>query len=478
MASHFRKIIDRFVPEAMLADESDALMARTFVMLHLIGPAMGHAVTVFLAYTATTIALPFWTIEALVLSFFLIPMVLKRTGSLDAAAIVSVQMLVFLSLFGSYFFGGISSPFLPWFLIAMVLGFFFLANRPRLVIAGVGAQLFVFFATRALAGEFPAQIATENLHRANLVSISAALIYMTILSLYYERVMRISAKLEEEAIDQRHKIETLRNAMEVAEEASKRKSIFLAKMSHQLRTPLNAVIGYTEMLRDTFEDQPGAQRKMDDLNRIHKAGRHLLALVDNVVDLSSIEANRIEVTTEPVAIAALIDEVVATASPLIKKRENNLIVRIQSDLGIYNLDALKLRQSILNLLSNAARFTTKGVIVLSVTREVGERGDKLVINVEDNGIGIARNALERIFADFSQADQSTRNNFGGTGLGLALTKRFCEMMGGTIRVNSEPNIGSIFSIAIPVVRDAPQNDQRDVNRVDTDHRDINNRQAA
>ncbi len=444
------KIIDWFIPLAIRETESDRLMARTFVLLHLLGPAMGHSVTYFLWQTPAGATWQFWCTEAMVASFFGIPFMLRHWGSMRAAAITSVQMLVGLSLFGSFFFGGISSPFLPWFLIAMVLGFFYLSDSVKHVLIGVAFQLVGFFGIRVWLGGFPTILPIESLKYATLLSIVAALAYMTLLTLYYETVMRISVKVEQEAIEQRGKLVALREAMEAAELASKRKSIFLAKMSHELRTPLNAVIGYTEMLRENFEEQANAGRKMEDLDRIHTAGRHLLALVDDVIDLNSIEANRIELVTQPVEVASLINEVMATASPLIGKRDNRIVVNMPEDLGILELDALKLRQSILNLLSNAAKFTTKGMIMLTVLRKQTDQGDVMLLEVTDNGIGISPEGLSRLFTDFSQAESDTSSKFGGTGLGLALTKRFCEMMGGTIDVRSERGVGTSFTIEIPI----------------------------
>jgi signal transduction histidine kinase len=242
----------------------------------------------------------------------------------------------------------------------------------------------------------------------------------------------------------------LHEAMETAELASKRKSIFLAKMSHELRTPLNAVIGYAEMLRETFEDQANSGRKMQDLERIHAAGRHLLALVNNVIDLSSIEANRLEVSSEPVQVASLINEVISTASPLVAKRDNRMVLNMPEDLGTIELDALKLRQSLLNLLSNAAKFTTKGTIMLTVIKRSTDKGDWLTLEVTDNGIGMTPEGLAKIFENFSQAEHDTANRFGGTGLGLALTKRFCQMMGGSIEVRSQRGVGTSFTIDIPI----------------------------
>ena len=452
MQKSIYRFIDWFIPASIRETQSDRLMARTFVLLHLVGPVMGHSVTYFLSRTAAGATWQFWATEAIVVSFLAIPLLLRLLGSLRIAAMVSVQALVGLSLFGSFFFGGISSPLLPWFLIAMVLGFFYLADSIKLTLVGVAAQLGCFVGARIAFGEFPLMIEPERLKLANTFSILAALAYMTLLCLYYETVMRISLSLEQETIDQRGKLEALREAMEAAELASKRKSIFLAKMSHELRTPLNAVIGYAEMLRETFEDQPDAGRKTKDLDRIHAAGGHLLALVNDVLDLSSIEANRVELSTQPVVLKSLVEEVIATATPLISKRDNRMVVNMPEDLGTLELDALKVRQSLLNLLSNAAKFTTKGTIMLTVVGRSGEQGESLVLEVTDDGIGIRPESLRRIFEDFRQAENDTAHRFGGTGLGLALTKRFCQMMGGTIEVRSERGVGTSFTIEIPMVR--------------------------
>jgi signal transduction histidine kinase len=434
----------------MLEGDSDRLMARTFVLLHLVGPLMGHSVTFFLAQTVAGESWQWWVTEAMVVSFFGIPFLLKLSGSMRIPAMTSVQMLVGLSLFGSFWFGGISSPLLPWFLIAMVLGFFYLAESIALVLSGIAFQIAIFIGTRFAYGHFPSLLAAEDLRWANTFSILAALAYMTMLSLFYETVMRMRLSLEQETIDQRGKLKLVREAMEAAELASKRKSIFLAKMSHELRTPLNAVIGYAEMLRETFEDRADSSRKTQDLDRIHAAGRHLLALVNNVLDLSSIEANRVELTTEPIDVTILVNEVIATASPLINKRDNRMIVEMPEPLGIIPLDALKVRQCLLNLLSNAAKFTTKGTIILKVFRQPSDKGEQLVLEVADNGIGMTPDGLKRIFQDFGQAEDDTVSQFGGTGLGLALTRRFCQMMGGNIDVRSERGVGTSFTIRIPM----------------------------
>jgi signal transduction histidine kinase len=317
------------------------------------------------------------------------------------------------------------------------------------VLIGVGAQLCLFLIARKAYGDFPMLVPLQSLWIVNLISILSALIYMTLVALYYENVMRESSALQEAADVQRKKAEELREAMLKAAQASHQKSIFLAKMSHELRTPLNAVIGYSEMLRDELEEGCDSEQKAADLDRINAAGRHLIALVNDVLDLERIEAEDQHVQNEEIDLAKLVEEVVATVAPLIKVQDNRLELQISPRLGQIVTDPLKLRQSMLNLLSNAAKFTSKGVITLTIMRRQGNGGDRIMIEVRDSGIGISKEGLQKLFQNFSQAETNTSSRYGGTGLGLALTRRFCRSMGGTVEVESEPGIGSSFKIEIP-----------------------------
>ncbi|HUO91333.1 MAG TPA: ATP-binding protein, partial [Rhizomicrobium sp.] len=287
---------------------------------------------------------------------------------------------------------------------------------------------------------------------ANLFSILAAITYTTLLSVYYEAVIRDSGALEQATRARRMQMEALGEAMQRAENASRQKSIFLAKISHELRTPLNAVIGYSEMLRDNLGADAASSQRAVDLERINAAGRHLLALVTDVLDLTRIEAHRLDVSIELVDVSQLIRDVTATAAPLVAKKHNQLQVTMPRGETIIHSDPLKLRQCILNLLSNAAKFTSHGTIALNVSKQNSEQGQRLIIEVRDTGIGMSEESLSRIFKDFSQGELDTTRKFGGTGLGLALTQRFCTLMGGTISVSSRQGQGSTFVINLP--RDA------------------------
>ncbi|NJN18838.1 MAG: PAS domain S-box protein [Oscillochloris sp.] len=243
--------------------------------------------------------------------------------------------------------------------------------------------------------------------------------------------------------------EELQRALEAAEAASKAKSIFLANMSHELRTPLNAIIGYSELLSESVDDlDPLAIRQ--DLDRINSAGRHLLSLIDDVLDISKIEAGKMELHLSETPLAPLIHDIGHAVGGLIRQNNNQLQVIYHNDPAEIWADALRVRQILLNLLGNAAKFTRNGTITLRVFPTGSDPSGTVVFEVEDTGIGIAPEQVARLFEPFTQADQSTTRRYGGTGLGLALTRRLSEMMNGSISVQSTPGAGSCFRVHLPI----------------------------
>ncbi len=251
------------------------------------------------------------------------------------------------------------------------------------------------------------------------------------------------------ALQQRDEVlEALREAKEQAEEASRVKSQFLANMSHELRTPLSAIIGITEMLLEDVTEA-GDMERAEPLGRISRAGKHLLRLISEILDLSKIEAGKVELNPETTDIAAMIDDAVATSSPLAEQNGNSIAVTCPADIGSMVIDPTRLRQILLNLMSNACKFTHDGDITIEVNRERDGEGDWVVFSVRDTGIGMPASYLNSLFKEFSQADSSTTRRYGGTGLGLAISQRLCQKMGGSINVDSKQGKGSVFRVRLP-----------------------------
>ncbi|WP_373059076.1 sensor histidine kinase [Gemmatimonas sp.] len=243
-------------------------------------------------------------------------------------------------------------------------------------------------------------------------------------------------------------------AQQKAESASRAKSMFLANMSHELRTPLNAIIGYSEMLQDDAADMtPG--EIASDLKKITGAGKHLLSLINDVLDFSKIEAGRMDLNLETVDVAALMRDVEGTVAPVVKKQGNQFVVHSEADVGSMTADPGKVRQVLLNLLSNAGKFTTNGTVTLRALRTERHGEDFLALSVEDTGVGLTREQFGRLFQAFAQADATTQRDHGGTGLGLALCRRFTLMMGGDIEVESKAGSGSTFTVMLPAKGPAP-----------------------
>ncbi|MBL8112250.1 MAG: hypothetical protein JNK60_05160, partial [Acidobacteria bacterium] len=281
-----------------------------------------------------------------------------------------------------------------------------------------------------------------------LLAAGAGLLGAGVLRLRTARLLRTKAELEGLVAERTKALEeeTARTlvAKREAEDANAAKSAFLANMTHELRTPLNAILGYSEMLEESAAEA-GHGQYLGDLEKIRTAAEHQLALVNGILDLSKIEAGRMDLHVETFEAEKLVLEAAAIVQPLVGKRGNRLVVDCAADLGQLSTDETKLRQSLFNLLSNAAKFTQKGTITL---RAEGDT-ERVVFTVSDTGIGMTPEQLSRLFTPFVQASAETSKTYGGTGLGLALTKRFAELMGGTVSAASRSGEGTTFTLRIP-----------------------------
>jgi signal transduction histidine kinase len=254
-----------------------------------------------------------------------------------------------------------------------------------------------------------------------------------------------SAELEKALFDQQMLHVLAENAQKAAEQANRTKSEFLANMSHELRTPLNAIIGYSEMLQEEAEDI-GQSEIFQDLGKIKTSGQHLLSLINDILDISKIEAGKMEVHIEEIQLSQLILELMDVVQPLCQKNQNQLVVTGYEDIPKICSDLIKLRQCLLNLLSNACKFTKNGQINL----QIGLGQSAVFFQIKDSGIGMPAEKISNLFQPFSQLDNSTTRQYGGNGLGLAITREFARMLGGDVTVTSELGRGSCFTLSLPL----------------------------
>ena len=445
-------LLDRFIPPALRADREMQQRARMFLISHIFGPFLGNTMPIYLYWLDPHPGYGLWVLGGAITIYWAFPYALKHTGAYTALALISVGNLVFIVLWGCFHYGGVSSPFVSWLVVVPLLAFLYLgpAPRPRLLVLGmITGGVSIFYLFYAAGHSFPEHVPLHALSGIGIVSTICAAAYVSMMALYYANVVASQSELEREVRDHRATAVKLREAKEEAEKADRAKSEFLAKMSHELRTPLNAVIGYSEMLLEDAAIEGGEQQGHHDLTKINSAGKHLLSLITDVLDLSKIEAGKMELFNERFDLGGLIDQLVETARPLCARNGNELIVERAGDLGEAEGDVIKLRQAVLNILSNAAKFTRDGRVVLSVGREPARGGDWLRISVRDSGIGISHDNLRKLFQNFSQAEAWTSTKYGGTGLGLALTQKLCRLMGGDVTVESELGHGSCFTVRLP-----------------------------
>ena len=445
--SSFQKLVNWFVPDHLSGDLHTRKRVQMFIISHMFGPIIATPIPVFLWFAdpAPVPQVPilaasiygFWPFLALVKLF---------PRGYTPLAMLSVLNLTFCILWGTYNYGGTSSPFLVWLVLVPLLAFMYLGSTWT-------ARIFVFsqitLGIAALYGvylysNFPENIPVENMAVAGVLSALGSNIYVFMMAAYYSSVVDSQSELIKEIDRHQYTLRELTQAKDEAERANGAKSEFLAKMSHELRTPLNAVLGYSEILLEDAE-LDGRGEQISDLQKISAAGKHLLAMVNDILDISKIEAGKMALHLEDLDLASLVNEVEATARPLAAKNTNTFVVERGANLGVIRTDATKLRQAIFNLLSNAAKFTQNGQITLSVHRV----GEWVEFAVSDTGIGISQEQQKALFSNFTQANSKIAAVYGGTGLGLSLSQNLCRLMGGKIEISSELGKGSRFTIRLP-----------------------------
>ena len=450
------QLLDWFIPPQMNTERESRQRARMFLISHFFGPFIGIVIPAYLYVLDGERGLTVNVLAASIVAFWVYPIVLRVTGRYHMLALLSVQNLLFAILWGCYFYGGVSSPFLPWLLTVPLLAFFYLGpgQWSRLAVLGLmGGNFALFYVAYLVGGSFPTQVTLESMQMLGIISTLGASGYVTMMALYYARILSSGVELETEMKGHLTTAAELRRATVEAERAGAAKAEFLAKMSHELRTPLNAVIGYSQMLlEDAHAEGDAASAK--DLEKIHGAGHHLLRLINEILDLSKIEAGKMELTAEVVDIATLLHDTVESHRGAATANGNELTLEAAPGLGSMVCDQTKVRQAISQLLSNATKFTQKGRITVAVSRTE----EQVVVAVRDTGIGIPAEIIPSLFEKFSVAEDASTSKYGGTGLGLALSLKLARLMGGDLTAESRVGEGSCFTLVLPTT--APQSAQR------------------
>jgi signal transduction histidine kinase/CheY-like chemotaxis protein len=445
------RVIDWFMPDWLRGDVQSEKRVRMFLISHLFGPFLGHPITIFMFLSDPNPYPQVLILGASISLFwgFLFAVKYLRVDY-EKLALASVQNLIFAILWGAYHYGGASSPFLAWLLVVPLLAFFYLGSTPftRLAVLAEIMLSMGAFLTAYLTDGFPIHIPVENMVIIGIISTVCASAYVFMMAIYYATIVDSQSGLIQEISRHQTTMTKLTNAKEEAEAANGAKSEFLAKMSHELRTPLNAVIGYSEILLEDAEIE-GRGEQISDLQKISAAGKHLLSMVNDILDISKIEAGKMELYLERMSLDRFVDEVEFTCRPMVAKNTNAFVVHRGENLGTIDADATKLRQAVINLLSNAAKFTQNGKVTLSVDREVIDGAGWIRIIVQDTGVGMSPDQQKSLFTNFQQANASIAAKYGGTGLGLSLSQTLCKLMGGKISVESSLHEGSSFKILLP-----------------------------
>jgi signal transduction histidine kinase len=448
------RIVDWFIPDHLLAEREMRTRARMFLISHLFGPVLGNVIPAYLFWLEPHPGATLFILALSITCFWVFPFLLKFTGRYTLLSYISVQNLLFAILWGCYFYGGASSPFLPWLVTVPLLAFFYLGASVRsccTILLQIGVSLGSFSEFYLLGGSFPTIIPLAQMQGIGVISIISASLYVAMMALFYTKILASQTEVEAEVNKHLETSAQLRAAALQAERAGIAKAAFLSNMSHELRTPLNAVIGYSEMLLEDTE-QAADPTSWADLGRIHTAGRNLLSLVNAILDLSKIDAGKMEIYRETVDLDDFAAQIETNWNRSDRNAGNSIATRLVGSRRQVHTDPTKLDKMVGALVENAIRYTKAGAIeiVIDTTHSETESGEGwLSIDVRDTGVGIAPESIPKLFDVFVNREDATASNYGSAGLGLPLCNRLCRLLDGTLSVESELGKGSTFTIRLP-----------------------------
>jgi signal transduction histidine kinase len=447
----YLRLIEYFIPDKMRGNREAENQARMFLISHSMGPILGNAVPLAVLAFNATLRIDAIVLAIFITAFWVFPFLLKAGVKYEALVLISVVDLNFCILWSCYFYGGVASPTLPWLLIIPILSLFYVGGERRLQpnLLAISAGAFAIFLTMYSVLPPPAiNMPPFAVYGLGFVSTAAALAYVATMAIYYSRIFDASIALETEVQRRRETADELRKAIAAADRAGSAKAEFLARMSHEIKTPLNAVIGYSQLLReDAVEHNPSA---MQDIVRIHDAGQYLLRLVNMILDLSKLEAGRMTFDIRSHRVRDCVKAAVDDKRAGIEANGNSVVIDLDPELEEIDIDQSRFRQALGAVLENAGEHTKAGLVTVIVRRSLGV-DNTFYVRVTDTGAGIDPGVLETLFETFQATRDAASGRFGGTGTNLTVVDRLCRAMGGSITAESMVGIGSTFTITLPVL---------------------------
>lgn len=444
--------LEYFIPPRMRADREASNQAKMFLISHSMGPILGNAVPLAVLVFNPTPRLDAVILAIAITMFWVFPFLLRWGVKYELLVLTSVVNLNFCILWSCYFYGGVSSPTLPWLLTIPILSLFYIGGEKRLQphLLAISAGSFAIFLTAYnLFPPPPIDMPLTAIHGLGIVSTTAALCYVATMAVYYARIFDAGIELEKEVRRRREVMDQLRDAVAAADRDGSAKAEFLTRMSHELRNPLNAVIGYSQILREDATEG-GETMMLEDLDRIHEAGQYLLRLVNMILDLAKLEAGRMQFDVKAHSLAELVGNAVAAKRQIIELNENRVVLDLDPALPEVKVDRVRFAQVLEAIVENAAQHTQAGTLTIRSQAQVVGDDTAFSISVIDSGAGIAPDILPTLFETFTASRDASNGRYGGTGLNLTVTHHLCKAMGGTIEVESTVGEGSCFTIVLPL----------------------------
>jgi signal transduction histidine kinase len=448
-------LLDWFIPAELRRDRTVHRRARMYVIAHVFGTPLGFVLAAYVGLIDPHRGAAYWVIVALLLAFYIYPLVLRATGRLVALAPLSVQHLAFLILFGSFQYGGVSSPFLTWIGVVPLAGAFYLGGHARLrmaTLALIFVQVLVFYAIHELGVPFPERVPLAALSGVGIISALCTCFFVALMALYYAGIVSAQQRDFEREVESHRLTEVkLRRAKEDAERADRAKSAFLANTSHELRTPLNAIIGFSEVIRNETFGPIDNPRYLEYLKDIYDSGCHLLRIINDILDLSKIEAGKATLDREErVELVPAIETAMRMVQPQANAERITLSLDLDATLPAVSGSARMLQQVFINLLANAVKFTpTDGKVTV---RAAARGADEVAVAISDTGIGMSDEDIEVALTAFGQVDSKMARRYDGTGLGLPLAKAIVELHRGRLEIDSHPGRGTTILVLLPRLR--------------------------